>query len=153
MSSYSFSTDEFGLSDTGIHLLRSGFNYETIPYQEITQVKIDRGRVLNNWFLIFLLGAGLLLLTLYVVVQYQSDPESWVEEYGLGFRELRILSFLAWIPVLGLYFIIMSFKTGLVMNIRYNGDRTCRLPLRHLGKEETIDEFNTFLGTKLKRIE
>jgi hypothetical protein len=67
MSSYKFVTDQFGISETGIHLLRSGFNYETIAFVTIDSLSINKGRQISNWPVALLFGIVLEAVGLYVL--------------------------------------------------------------------------------------
>lgn len=53
---YYFETDQLGISETGIHLLRNRFNYETIEYSSIQEIRIEKGKQIKNWLLVLLLG-------------------------------------------------------------------------------------------------
>jgi hypothetical protein len=68
MINYYFKTTEFGLSDKGIHLLRSGFNYKTIDFIDIDELKIERGKVLHNWFVILLIGTLIFVGGFYLTI-------------------------------------------------------------------------------------
>lgn len=56
MSQYQFQSEDFGLSDNGVHLLRSQFNFKTIRYEEVKRATIERSSEIKNAALILLLG-------------------------------------------------------------------------------------------------
>lgn len=62
---YKFETNEFGLSEKAIHLLRNRYNYQTFEYKDIDEIEIGKGRLINNWIVIFVLGLVLTTGALY----------------------------------------------------------------------------------------
>ena len=64
MSDYKYRTDEFGLSETGVHLLRNNYNYKTINYEDITLLEIKHGKLFSNWLVVLLIGAGLIAFSI-----------------------------------------------------------------------------------------
>jgi hypothetical protein len=143
-SKYHFQTEEFGISDEGIHLFRSGYNYETILYPDIQQVRVYRGKELNNWLVILLIGLGIcisgILLTYrfsQVIFEDNGDPS----RYRSGLVAL--------IPIFGGFFIYNSFRTGVMLQID-TLTKTKRLPLREISKAGVLKEFQFFLFDKLK---
>ncbi len=143
MAKYSFATDEIGVSDEGIHLLRSGYNYETIPYAEISRVRICRGREVNNWFLLFTIGlvvlvAGIILTYLVAQVLYEGHGR---RRYHLGF--------VAFLPFIGGFFVYNSLKTGVIIEIDYT-IKTRRFPLSSLNKQGSLKAFQFYLHDRLK---
>jgi hypothetical protein len=141
MTNYHFRTKEFGISDTGIHFLRSGFNYETILFSEINEVKIERGKELHNWIIILLLGAVLLIFGIYISIPIINMIIHFNFE---GPRSAQIILFLT-IPFVGAYFVYNSFRTGILLKINYKQNKTHKLPLKEIAKEKKLDEFITML--------
>jgi uncharacterized membrane protein len=115
MKTYLFQTHEFGVSSEGIHLLRSGFNYETIDWSQIKSLKIQRGKALHNWFVILVIGVALLSLGIYLSIRtidtlmYQEHAERYV----------KMMQFLL-IPGIGVYFIYNALRTGTLAVIQYH---------------------------------
>lgn len=62
MKIYNFETEQFGISDVGIHLLRSRYNYETYEFKDIDQITVVRGKQVYNWIVLFTLGILFLLV-------------------------------------------------------------------------------------------
>ena len=60
MSSYNFETNEFAISDTGIHLLRDRYNYRTIRFSQIKQIVIEKGQETPNWIGAFIFGTAII---------------------------------------------------------------------------------------------
>ena len=53
---YVYKDQYFGVSKEGLHLMRSGYNYDTIPLSEIKTVQVKRGKTINNWALLLAFG-------------------------------------------------------------------------------------------------
>jgi hypothetical protein len=144
MTNYLFKTSEFGLTAEGIHLLRSGFNYQTIRFSEIYSIEIKRGKELNNWLVIFVIGMILLLPGVYVSVGFVL---SFLFE-GFDLRASRLL-LLLFIPVVGAYFIFTSLRTGLMLCVKYGADKSDRFPLRKISQKNELTEFRNYLKNNL----
>jgi len=144
MTEYLFQTSELGISDTGIHLLRSGFNYQTINWNEINFMKIEKGRELHNWWIVFLLGAALLTVGGYLsirtidILMNKDHPEVYV----------KMLLFLL-IPFVGIYFLYNSLKTGVIVRINYAAYKKKMFPLKEIIKEKQLNEFRSLVTEKL----
>lgn len=136
MNKYRFETDEFGLSDEGVHLLRSRFNYETIAYEQISKVRFERSKVVNNWVLILILGIASLVFSIYYTLilfdVFNDDRISrvYVEEVAIPFLP----------GFLGSFMIYSALRTGTMMVVSY-GRKTKRLPLEKLRKDGQLNEF------------
>jgi hypothetical protein len=144
MAKYLFQTSELGISDTGIHLLRSGFDYRTIKWKEINAASIEKGKELHNWWIIFILGAVLLLGGIYLTLRtidillHKEHPERFV----------KMLLFLL-IPGIGIYFIYTSLRTGIVLKINYDGYKKDMFPLKDIIKENRIEAFRSLINEKI----
>lgn len=130
MTDYKFETDQFGLSDSKIHLLRNRFNYENIELSAVTRIMIVKGRQVNNWFL--LLVAGLLLSAFGIFTAGKVIYEYF---FASNFINFYIEQFM--IPVLplltGIFCLYFSFKTGPVLTVEVN-NKTKRLRIGQLEK-------------------
>jgi hypothetical protein len=144
MTKYLFHTSELGVSDIGIHLLRSGFNYQTINWNEIEFIKIEKGRELHNWWITFLLGSVLLTIGGYLsirtfdILMNKNHPEYYA----------KMLLFLL-IPCIGIYFLYNSLRVGVIVRIRYNAYKKKMFPLREIVKENQLNEFKSLVTEKL----
>lgn len=140
MTPYKFTTNEFGISETGIHLLRSNFNYKTIEFKDITLVEIKNGKLINNWMLILLLGIGLISFSLYcvyrLVIAFNDDS---VRHIYIEQIILPLLPFL-----LGGFCLNTSARNGMIINIRYNG-KDSSYPLEYLIKKNEYEDFIDYL--------
>jgi hypothetical protein len=140
MTNYHFRTQEFGISDTGIHFLRSGFNYETISFSEINEIKIERGKELHNWVIILMLGIMILTFGIYISI----STIKMILELKFGIVGVKIILFLT-IPFVGAYFIYNSFRTGTLLKVNYKQNKRHKFPLKEIAKEKKLDELITLL--------
>jgi hypothetical protein len=146
MTDYFLETREFGLSEKGIHLLRSGFNYETIDYNDIRELTIKRDREVNNWLLLLIIGLMMLLFSAWYSWRLLSVLENG-EVKVVSIQELVV-------PVLpclfGLIFIYSSTRNGTIMSLTTNSGKRKRLSVSQLEKTNTLDELKHRLKEKLK---
>lgn len=142
MTSYKLETDQFGLSETGLHLLRSRFNYETIEYSSMDQITIDRGRQVANWLIVLIVGLVLFCLGGYILIKVIYEY-FFADNYHLFYVEQFILPV---IPLmLGAFSIYHSLKSGPVLKITIN-NKTKHYPIGELKKKSQIKELVTFLS-------
>jgi hypothetical protein len=149
MNKYAFQTKEFRLTDDGIHFLRSGFSYKTIRFKEIDRADIKKGKELNNWIFIFIMGIMLIIpgiwLALNLITAFLAD------DLNISHATM-VISFL--IPLVGGYFIFSSLQTGTILQIYYGDDKSYKFSLREIVSDNRIKEFTITikhkLGTKLR---
>lgn len=144
MTTYNFKTSEFGLTTEGVHLLRSDFNYKTIRFSEIKRIKIEKGKELHNWWLVFLLGAALIGLGVYLslgTIKILIDGD-------ISPRHARMI-FLLLIPVAGGYFVYNSLQTGLILKIECVDGERDMFPLKDIIKKQKLKELKVFLNDKI----
>jgi len=144
MNNYLFQSTEFAVSDNGIHLLRSGFNYKTIRWSEVDSIKIRKGKELNNSWIIFLLG--LILLTTGVYLTIRTVDILVHKEHAE--RYIKMLLFLL-IPVIGVYFVYNSMRTGIIMSVNYAAHKTEMFPLNEIIRQNRLNEFKSLMTVKL----
>jgi hypothetical protein len=141
MKTYKFETNQFGISEAGIHLLRSRFNYETIAYKDIDEIRIERGRQVNNWVILLVLGWSFLIAG--SVFGYKL-----LYEFFLG-NSVSVFYFEQFlvpvIPImLGVYMVGSSLKVG--WNIKViTKDRSKSLSIEEIKKKTELNEFLNFL--------
>lgn len=145
MKHYKFYTKEFGISDTGIHLLRSSFNYRTINFKDITSLEIVRGKLIRNWIFVFIFGISLLAFSIYyayVLIDVLNDP---------SIRRIYIEELM--VPVLpallGGLCIYSSSRKGIVIKIEHNGKRSS-YPLEDIIKNNQYEDFVDYLAFNVK---
>ena len=140
MNPYKFTTSEFDISETGIHLLRSNFNYKTINFKDITLVEIKKGKLINNWILILVLGTVLIAFSLYcvfkLVIAFNTDSVRHI------FIEQIILPVLP--LLLGGFCIYSSVRNGMIISIRNNGKDTS-YPIEDIIKKNEYEDFIAYL--------
>lgn len=143
MPQYLFTTDEFALSETGIHLLRSRFNYQTIPLREIKSMRIAKGKETHNWWLVLIIGGVMVWLGMYLSIGTIKALLS-----GNATPRQAVLIYILLIPVSGAYFVYCALETGPLLQIEcFNGDKRS-FRLRQLLKEQKLDAFKEYLRTR-----
>lgn len=146
MNNYLIETREFGLSDKGIHLLRSRFNYQTIDYNAIDELVIEKGKELNNWALLLVIGLGLLLFSfwysfrLFKILDRSEVRVIYIEEIIVP-----VIPFLA-----GLYFMYSSNRNGITMKARTKGTWQKKLSLADIEKDKNMDKLTSILRDNLQ---
>lgn len=144
VSHYTFETARFGLSDDGLHLLRSGHNYKTLAYRDIRRATLKKGVAIKNWLLVLLLGIGLISFAVYQAAHLYHlfmDPNThkvYIESILLPVLPL----------LLGNYCIYVSLKRTTILKVKYRGGRA-KLPLDELVTNNEAVAFTTFLHDKL----
>src|SRR5687768_12019242 len=73
INKYDFELTDFALSDDGIHLLRSGFNYKTIPYDHLDNALITRGAESKNSLFSLVIGIALLFFSVSKCISLYHD--------------------------------------------------------------------------------
>jgi hypothetical protein len=144
MKQYYFRTNEFGVTDKGIHFLRSGFNYETIAFDQINKIEIKKGKELNNWFAILVIGLCLFIPGIYFAVNIIN-----LLAHGDRIPYGPKIALLLFIPVVGGYFIYTSLKTGTILKIYYGRDKEDKFPLHQIEVRKQMGDFKLMLKDKL----
>ncbi|NOS92617.1 MAG: hypothetical protein HOP30_11885 [Cyclobacteriaceae bacterium] len=145
MTDYLLETREFGLSDKGIHLLRSRFNYQTIDYNDIDELVIEKGKELNNWALLLVIGLGLLLFSFWYSFRLFGILDSgevrviYIEEIIVP-----VIPFLA-----GLYFTYSSTRNATIMKVKTKDTWLKKLSLADIEKDKNMDKLKSILHNKM----
>jgi hypothetical protein len=145
MNKYHFETREFGVSDTGIHLLRSRFNYETIEFDQLDNLTIEKGKELNNWVAILLLGLVFVSFSFYYTIRL-----FWVidnNEVNRIYIEEMLVPLIPF--MIGGYCLYSSTRNGTVLRLRTIKNRTDKFPLKELVKDNKLGPFQDLLKQKL----
>lgn len=138
---YKFESEYFALSDDAFHLMRSRFNFKSYPANEISQITIEKGHLINNWIAILLLGIALIGFTIYysislfLLLQNGEVNRIYIEEIVVPVIPL----------LLGIYCVVNSLRTGATLKIELNNSKSKRFPLNKLDDQSMND-----LITKLK---
>ena len=147
MDQYTFETKEFGLSETGIHLLRSRYNYKTIDYGEIDTITIGTDKELNNWWIILFLGLALVAFAIYYTYGLYLYVVS--SQTGVIYMEDFVVPV---IPLLmGGYCIFMGLRNGKVMRVHTMDGKSKKLSLSVIDKNDQLSDLAQFLNDRLEQ--
>lgn len=141
MELYKFETDKFGISEKGIHLLRNKFNYKTIYKSEIDSIFIEKGKQVNNWLLLLVVGLILCSFGLYWSIKliYEFFFANNVSRF---YYEQFILPIF---PVfMGVYSVYTSLQRGLIMIVVTN-KKVMRFPIGKLNGKLQIERLIALL--------
>lgn len=144
MSIYSFESTDFALSDKGIHLLRSGYNYKTIEYNMVDKATIKRGAEINNVNLCLVIGIclfGFAIMQTRLVINLFNDPS--VTKIYIESIVLPVLP-----GLVGIYLVYIAVKKGIVLIIE-TGSKEYKLRLRDFIKDNTKEKVIKYLTEKL----
>ncbi len=138
---YRFQTDEFALSDSSLHWLRSRYNYKTLPYEAFDKFVFTRGREVNNWWMLFGFGVLMLgvagLITVIIIDDLISNP------YRVTINIDMIVALV--IPLaLGFFSLYNSLRNG-DMLYAYQQRKRHRFPLRKIVREGHKDALVKYL--------
>jgi hypothetical protein len=145
MTPYIYHTREFALSHEGIHLLRSGFNYNSIPFSDIKRMRIEKGREIHNWILIFIIGAVLIIVGIAISINVIKI----LIRGDLSIKGAKMI-LLFFIPIVGAFFVYNSLQTGIVLKIDFSDGTKDMFPLKEIAKQKRLNDFTTFLRNKLE---
>ncbi len=147
MKKYLFKTAELGITENGIHLLRSGFNYRTIEWADVRSVRIEKGMLSYNWLAVLCIGLLVISVGIYV--------GSMIFHVGTESRQAaRLMSGALMILIAGFYFTYSSLERGFLFKITHGNKKEERFPLRELIARQQISEFKNFVTRKcLKNVE
>ncbi len=145
MINYYFETREFGISDNGIHLLRSRFNYETVHFDQVDSLTIEKGKELNNWIVILIIGLGLVGFSLYYSLRLFNIIDN--NEVNVIYIEEILVPLIPF--MLGGYCLYSSTRNGTILRLKTIKNKTDKFPLRELEKDNRIGQFQDFLKEKL----
>jgi hypothetical protein len=144
MSKYYHETREFGVSDQGIHLLRSRYNYKTYDFNNVAKVIIERGKELNNWIAILVLGLALVSFALYYAVGMVELLTDYVRD-RISIQEILV----PLIPFLmGAYCLYSSTRNGTIMRVSTAEGKSERFPLKELEEKHELTSFKQLLKEK-----
>jgi len=145
LTDYKFKTEQFGLTEKGVHFLRKGYNYQTVDYSQINYAEIRKGKELKNWFIIFLLGTLMVIAGVFITIPIVEA----FQKGDMSGRQVRIV-LLLFIPVVGGYFVYSSLQTGTILKINYGSDKKSRFSLNTVLINNEMTDFKIFLAGKLK---
>jgi len=140
MKHFRFSTKDFAVSDHGVHLLISNFNYKTINYKDITSLDIGLGKLMRNWGMVCAIGICLIVFSIYFPFLLADNLHN-ADSKEVYIEELLVPVLTGSLGVLCIYF---SSRRGVIMKISYNGKKT-KVSLEEIIRNNLYDEFLDYL--------
>ena len=139
MSHYQFTTREFGISEEGFHLLRSGYNYKTIAFADTQSIAIGTGKQISNRLVALAFGIGLISVGLYVLFYacyafYEGKVRVYVEQFAFAIIPL----------IVGIYALVMSLKKGTIIEFTV-ADKKTGFPIDEWRKSGQLEDLIRFL--------
>ncbi len=142
---YDFESKDFALSANGVHLLRNGFNFKTISFQELDKATFKKDVEPKNVGLTLIAG---ILLILFALFQSKGVYESFNDpaEYTIYIESivLPVLPFL-----IGLYCIFISAKKVPTLLVEKKNEKH-KLNLKDAINNHQLDDLKAYLRTKLR---
>ncbi|RYZ88392.1 MAG: hypothetical protein EOP04_09500 [Proteobacteria bacterium] len=141
---HKYSDTDFALSEEGMHLLRNGYCYQTVPYGEIEAVSFRNVSPVRSPLLALIIGIafiGLSLLQAFRVYQQFHDPT--VNKIYIEAIVVIVLPLL-----MGVYLLYVSLKNELLLIVK-TGGRTRKLSVKGLRTSGKLAEAEHFLSEKL----
>lgn len=139
--SYLFESEQFGLSETGFHFLRSRFNYKTLNYSEITKVEFKRGHSIKNWIFILILG----IIALVTSVIWVFGIVLFFDE-GKGQIHIEELVSPVVLTFFGVFFIYKSFQKTDTIHVYFDRKHDYFNLEKIENKNEIIQFFKSKIG-------
>lgn len=145
MGNYYFETREFGVSDDGIHLLRSRFNDKTIEFGQVDSLTIEKGKELNNWIAILIFGLGLVSFSVYYSLRLFNIINN--NDVNVIYIEQILVPLIPF--MLGGYCLYSSTRNGTILRVKTIKEKADKFPLKELEKDNKIRQFQDFLKERL----
>ena len=146
MNPYHYQSEDFALSDDGVHLLRNRYNYKTIAYSEVEKATIRRAVEVKNSPVLLALGTIFLAFAFYQsrwVIDLFNDPTV----YHI-YIESIVLPVLP--AAIGVYCLYTGLRKGPVLLLSI-GNSVQKLRLRSLYKQGVMPDVEKYLDRKLGR--
>ena len=144
MVNYRYIENEFALSDEGIHLLRSGYNFDTIRFSEVKRVKIANGVGVRNPLIVMILGflfIGFSLFQTFWVYELFNDPTV----HHIAIESIIVIVFPFFV---GIYMLYVSVKKELLLIIETQR-KIKKLPISSFKSNGKLPEVEKFLNERL----
>ena len=137
---YPYECEQFGVSGSAIHLLRNGYNHKTIAFDNIDSMVIMKGKELRNWILVLIIALSLIV--------FVAMDIFWLFGFLTNAQPGPIYIERLLIPVLplalGIYMLIVAFRTTMVMKVFSKG-KYYYLSLQPFMKRGSFSRFCTFV--------
>lgn len=147
MKQYLSATDEFGITESGIDLMRSKFHYATINWKEINALKISHGKELRYWWVILIIGIALLLLGAYFT--FRTFDILLNKEHPMNY--VKMLQFLL-ILLIGGFFVVTAFRSGPLLHVNYLNNKKLFFPIRKIEHEQGMDAFKANINRSAGKV-
>ncbi|MEM6524637.1 MAG: hypothetical protein AAGF85_17560 [Bacteroidota bacterium] len=125
---YKFESDKFAFSDNQLHLLRNKYNFRSFSNSEIHSISIRKGKQVNNWVVLLVLGMAMIGFSIYYALRLH-----YLLSEGI-IRSIYVEEIL--IPLiptmLGGYCVYSSVRNGIVATVILNSGKTYNFPLGSL---------------------
>jgi len=134
-SPYLFQSRYFAISAQGIHLLRSGYNYKTMTYPEISGLEVRKGHELKNWVFVMIIGiilTGYGLFDIFQIYQLFNNPtipRVYIERMIIPFFPL----------LLGIYSFWIASRKSWILQVK--SKQVQHLSLKEFVEKNTFNEF------------
>lgn len=149
METYLFRDKYFAISEEGLHLLRNGFNFQTINMSDIESIRIGKGKSIKNWLVLLILGIGIIAGALYYgrnIWNFLITPEApgniYMEEIAAVFIGV----------FLGGYCVFLALKVEEVIEF-ITSKKSESFSTKSLKKEGIFDDMLSFLKQKKSVLE
>jgi len=142
MPEYQFRDRDLGLSHEGVHLLRNGFNYKTIPFKEIQKTEFKKGNVLKNRVILLIVGIGVVGFSIYAAISLYDSFYS-PDVYRIYIEELLVPILPFFMGAYALYAVLRKEEV-----IVFHGEKRYTFSLKSFIKEGKMEEIRAFLKEK-----
>jgi hypothetical protein len=142
---YKYASQVVAFDGIGIHKLRSGLAIKTIPWHQVTAARIAVGMDYNNWFIMLLLGSGLVLGGLWMMANTLLflEGETWSIYWFLEANAWALT-----IGGLGALMVALSLRRTMVLEIQ-EGSRKQIYSLREIAKRDEVHALAEYVRAKL----
>ncbi|MDO7846766.1 hypothetical protein Q5H92_10390 [Hymenobacter sp. M29] len=143
MATYAFETPEFGLDEQGLHRLRSRFPFENIAYEQLSSVEVRRGKSVQNWPLLLLVGVlciGFSAFTAYRLYLFLT--------FGRGHFYIQTLATPFLPAVIGVAAIWQALRVTDILVVRVNRRRLV-FPLDTLKHDQSVMALESYLARRV----
>lgn len=145
MAQYAFETPEFGLDEQGLHRLRSRFPFEDIAYSQLSEAKVTRGKSVQNWYLLLLVGIcciGFSAFTAYRLFMFLS--------FGSGHFYVQTIVTPLLPGAIGIAAIWQALRVTDILVIRV-GRRRLIFPLETLKGGKSVMVLESYLAKRVEK--
>ncbi|MFK8009836.1 MAG: hypothetical protein AB8H03_26010 [Saprospiraceae bacterium] len=142
---YLFQEEYFGLSETGLYLLRNRFEYDSFSFNEINQVTLKKGKAIKNWLILLIFGLAFFVFGFFmgkgVIAFFQSDTK----------RKIDILEIISpfFFMLTGGYSIFKSLQIEEILSFEIKG-KEYKFSTKQLSDEGLLEKVISHLSDKIE---